>query len=1019
MVREEDENRLLYYRTLFSQYLVDMYAKIETERLNYSRHNQAYLRADSYVHLKDALGRQDIDITQLGNRVVLPSSFTGSPRYMHERTQDAMTYVRHYGRPDLFITFTCNPQWKDIADALLPGQKPHDRHDIIARVFHLKVKAIMSLLTKGNLFGKVRCFMYSVEWQKRGLPHIHILLWLEQRISAVNIDNVICTEIPDPQKDPILYKIIKTNMIHGPCGNLRKSPCMKGGCCSKKYPRILLKETQTGDDGYPKYRRRGPADGGFTVEIHGVTLDNRWVVPYNPVLSRTFAAHINIEYLHLENGQRVYFNPKDFNNVTEKVNNPQKTTLLAFFDLCKTDNFAKTLPYVEVPSYYVWKSTKFERRKGGNNVDGWPGVKKDQALGRVYTVHPNNAECYYLRLLLHQVRRPTSFSDLKTIDGVVYPTYQSSCKSLGLLEDDKQWNATMEEAALTDSPFKLRDLFSILLIFCKVTDALSIWEKYKNSLSEDIKRQVQSECQDSVQIMNEVYNKCLISIEDTVLSLGGQCLEYYGLPQPVRREEVIQNRDYLREISYDTLLLAQVVSNNESLLNTEQYQIYNQVLDSIENGTGQVFFLDAPGGTGKTFLLKLLLARVRKNGGIALAVASSGIAATLLDGGKTAHSAFKLPLNLMRVETPLCNISKQSNMAQVLKETKLIVWDECTMVHKGGVEAFSKTLRDIRENGSLMGGVTVLLAGDFRQTLPVVPRGTGADEVRSCLKSSYLWPQIKKLALKTNMRVLLGGDATVGEFAQTVLQIGDGNYPTVDGKVIIPPTLATVVESLTELTNKIYPDIINLKAKPIDWLCERAILTPKNDRAAGINDLLLKSFEGEEIQYKSVDSVVQTDDAINYPVEFLNTLNPAGLPSHNLTLKIGAPVMLLRNLNPPKLSNGTRLQITALHRNVVEATITTGCAQGEKVFIPRIPLIPSEYPFEFKRLQFPLKVCFAITINKAQGQTLKMAGIDLMEDCFSHGQFYVACSRVSAASRLVILAHGKLTTNVVYKEVLC
>ncbi|XP_063903766.1 uncharacterized protein LOC135123203 [Zophobas morio] len=580
--------------------------------------------------------------------------------------------------------------------------------------------------------------MYSVEWQKRGLPHIHILLWLEQRISAVNIDNVICAEIPDPQKDPILYKIIKTNMIHGPCGNLRKFPCMKGGCCSKKYPRILLKETQTGDDGYPKYRRRGPADGGFTVEIHGVTLDNRWVVLYNPVLSRTFAAHINIEYcnsvksikyickyvnkgsdqasfglendndevklyesgryissseavwrilafpiherfpavfhlaVHLENGQRVYFNPNDFNNVTEKVNNPQKTTLLAFFDLCKTDNFAKTLLYVEVPSYYVWKSTKFERRKRGNNVDSWPGVKKDQALGRVYTVHPNNAECYYFPLLLHQVRGPTSFSDLKTIDGVVYPTYQSSCKSLGLLEDDKQWNATMEEAALTDSPFKLRDLFSILLIFCKVTDALSIWEKYKNSLSEDIKRQVQSECQDSVQIMNEVYNKCLISIEDTVLSLGGQCLEYYGLPQPVRREEVIQNRDYLREISYDTLLLAQVVSNNESLLNTEQYQIYNQVLDSIENGTGQVFFLDAPGGTGKTFLLKLLLARVRKNGGIALAVASSGIAATLLDGGKTAHSAFKLPLNLMRVETPLCNISKQSNMAQVLKETKLI-----------------------------------------------------------------------------------------------------------------------------------------------------------------------------------------------------------------------------------------------------------------------------------------------------------------------------------------------------------
>ena len=128
--------------------------------------------------------------------------------------------------------------------------------------------------------------------------------------------------------------------------------------------------------------------------------------------------------------------------------------------------------------------------------------------------------------------------------------------------------------------------------------------------------------------------------------------------------------------------------------------------------------------------------------------------------------------------------------------------------------------------------------------------------------------------------------------------------------------------------------------------------------------------------------------------------------------------MLLRKVNPPKLCNGTRLQITGFHRNVIDVTIITGCAQGEKVFIPRTPLIPSEYPFEFKGLQFPLKVFFAMTINKPQSQTLKVAGVDLIEDCFSHGQFYVACSRVSAASRLVILADENLTMNVVYKELL-
>jgi len=131
---------------------------------------------------------------------------------------------------------------------------------------------------------------------------------------------------------------------------------------------------------------------------------------------------------------------------------------------------------------------------------------------------------------------------------------------------------------------------------------------------------------------------------------------------------------------------------------------------------GKLYFLDAPGGTGKTFLLNLLLAKIRSNSDIALAVASSGIAATLLDGGKTAHSTFKLPLDLNFAESPLCNIKKQSNMAKVFMECKLIIWDENSMSHKGAFQALNETLKDIRNSEEIMGGITVLLAGDFRQT---------------------------------------------------------------------------------------------------------------------------------------------------------------------------------------------------------------------------------------------------------------------------------------------------------------
>lgn len=341
------------------------------------------------------------------------------------------------------------------------------------------------------------------------------------------------------------------------------------------------------------------------------------------------------------------------------------------------------------------------------------------------------------------------------------------------------------------------------------------------------------------------------------------------------------------------------------------------------------------------------------------------------------------------------------------------------MAHKGGFEALNKTLQDLRGCSSLMGGVTVLMAGDFRQTLPVVPRGTRADEVKACIKSSILWPKVQVLSLKINMRVHLQRDMGAEEFSDLLLDIGNGKLlEEKDGKVTIPTNLCKVVGDLTSLTDQIYPNIKDVGVNCGSWLKERAILTPKNDSANSINHFLLSKLPNELIKYESIDSVTEVEDAVNYPVEFLHTLDPPGLPAHVLYLKVGAPIMLLRNLRPPKLCNGTRLQILSLKNLLIEATIITGVGQGETVLIPRIPLITSDYHFEFKRVQFPVKLSYAMTINKAQGQSLKVAGVDLRNDCFSHGQLYVACSRVSSPDSLVILQNSNRTRNVVYKEIL-
>ena len=152
--------------------------------------NQTKLRSEQYIHLRDAVVN-DGNTTNVGRLTILPSSYAGSLRHMHEYAQDDFAYVRLYGRPDLFITFTSNQSWDEIRQLLLQGQLAVHRHDITAHVFRKKLKSLINYIVKLKVFGSVRCWMYSVEWQKRGLPHAHILIWLHNKITSNEIDDVI------------------------------------------------------------------------------------------------------------------------------------------------------------------------------------------------------------------------------------------------------------------------------------------------------------------------------------------------------------------------------------------------------------------------------------------------------------------------------------------------------------------------------------------------------------------------------------------------------------------------------------------------------------------------------------------------------------------------------------------------------------------------------------------------------------------------------------------------------------
>jgi hypothetical protein len=227
----------------------------------------------------------------------------------------------------------------------------------------------------------------------------------------------------------------------------------------------------------------------------------------------------------------------------------------------------------------------------------------------------------------------------------------------------------------------------------------------------------------------------------------------------------------------------------------------------------------------------------------------------------------------------------------------------------------------------------------------------------------------------------------------------------------------------------VYPQLDVAGTVTPSFLTERTILSARNDDVSAINLAALNAFPGDTTTYFAADKMSNNDECDRtitnrYPNEYLNSLDPSGLPPFKLHLKVGCPIMLLRNIAPKAgLCNGTRLMVVRCATRIIEAQILTGEKFGNLVFIPRISLTPSssELPFEMTRRQFPIRLAYAMTINKSQGQSVKYVGIDLRTPVFSHGQLYVALSRCTSGDRTSVLLSSDAsnsTTNIVYPEVL-
>ena len=272
----------------------------------------------------------------------------------------------------------------------------------------------------------------------------------------------------------------------------------------------------------------------------------------------------------------------------------------------------------------------------------------------------------------------------------------------------------------------------------------------------------------------------------------------------------------------------------------------------------------------------------------------------------------------------------------------------------------------------------------------------------------------------------LRDNAEEREFAQWQLDVGHGRHTDDNGIISLPPYFHCPQNTVESLIDTIYPGIKSHPLPHDDYFFERSILSARNDDVDDINLKILKDFPGEERAYHSADSIQEQKDGdvTMYPMEYLNSINVSGMPLSKLKLKVGCPVMVLRNLNPMEgVCNGTRGIITRMTDRVLEVRLLGKNNDGRHVFIPRIKIISNaETGFYFCRHQFPVRLAFSMTINKAQGQSLVCIGLDARSSVFTHGQFYVAISRATSKHGIKAIWDAKydtaITKNIVYPEVL-
>ncbi|KAE8223321.1 hypothetical protein CF326_g8209 [Tilletia indica] len=1080
---------------LSNLYVVDMLTRIEERRLDFvatsmvTAHNRRIqpsheLSEDGGDHAEDP-----------GNvHASLPSSFVGSKAYRAEQVGDALELARRFGRPHGMLTLTTNPQWPELTEALLPGQTATDVPHLTVRVFRARLSRVTALFKKE--YGPPKYMIRVIEFQKRGLPHAHMVFALDPECPVSCIDKIASAEVP-PATQPRLRELVLRFMVHSDEHLIRangepntSSRCFRDGKCIYGFPQPLAEHTTVDPASHRLiYRRRNEGD--------------RMIAQYSPAILLAWEGHAHIDFaLSLDTFVYIfkYINkgpdycefrvrPNDEPNAdpyedaalaaadefqrARYISATEATWRLFGFPLCSkeptVDRLGVHMPgentaqfrgrnrvgsdaskliryFLRPPSYAqltysaYWETVTsisataaqlrgdaplpiggaLERVEAGMAFK--PNVirtrQRGTCIARIKSVRPGAGEVFYLRqLLLH--RPAASWKDLRTTGAgtpnrVLHATFQAAAVELGLFEHGSEALLALRDAVdLFQPPSELRFLFAILVLDGAIASRL--WDEFRLQLSRDFLPRALGAAPSALETQQGC-EAALRAIASILEDMGCDPVAH-GLPRSQERPAEVQAElEFFRPRRRELRVAA---DHARGAFNAEQATLYAALLGAATTeGEDRLHLIQGKAGRGKTFVIHAIVNHFRALETVVGVAGATGLCASAFERGSTAHRLFGIPVKDSDDGLPLTStVTLDGRRAAYLRECQFLIIDEIWALHRSVIEAVDELMQKIMQADTPFGGKPVIAIGDPRQTAPIVRGGGKADVLANSFRASPLFQLFQLHELHQPIRT--GADPA---FSQWVDSVGeDATSSDIDLSAFFRCTT-----SLAEVRHFLFPIEVLENATVSS---RRAFLSPYNVDVAEFNKNVLDSLPGRPAAYtsfdhlKGEDSLAEDDVPLASP-EVLHELLASGIPAHEIELKVGAMILIMRNLSAEKglVKNAKAVVLKTSARVVVIRLLET----RQSFTLPRITFEfqPTGFPFTVVRKQIPVRLAYALTFNGCQGATLDRAVVDGRLPIFAHGQRYASVSRCRNSVDCLALLPGEtaeaptpaIVNNIVYPE---